>query len=348
MIANSRKRSTLEDVATAARVSRATVSRVVREVPGVDEQIVKRVKSAIQKTGYKANFAARALASGKTQNVAIIFQENFGDLFMNGFWGQVLEGIHSVLEPADLQMTFLINNEQHGKSIPQYLLSNHADGVIFLGTSVDDKLPLLLKRNHIPVVTHGEPYRGSQVSRVIKDEYAIGDIAAQVLIDSGCKNLGAISGNSKIVASNARIEGFATGLKSRGYTLQSKCIESGDFTYRGGYKAIETLLKRNPKIDGVFIASDMMAVGALENLHRLKKKIPDDISLVSCDNSPVGEFTNPKLTTIHCNPFQEGASSARLLRDLIEGESVRSLIFPPELKLRDSTKTITRKAKGTR
>jgi DNA-binding LacI/PurR family transcriptional regulator len=345
VIATSKKRSTLEDVAVAANVSRATVSRVVREVPGVDQDIVKRVKSAIQKTGYRANFAARALAGGKTQNVAIIFQENFGDLFMNGFWGQVLEGIHSVLEAADLQMTFLINNEQHGKTIPQYLLNNHVDGVIFLGTSIEDKLPILLKRNNIPVVTHGEPYQGSQISRVIKDESAIGEIAAEVLLETGCKYIGAISGSSEISASKARIDGFANGLETQGYFLQPKAIESGKFTYRGGYEAIEILLKRNPKIDGVFIASDMMAVGALENLHRLKKRIPEDISIVSCDNSPAGEFTNPKLTTIHCNPFEEGASSARLLRDLMDGESVRSLLFPPELKVRNSTKPIKSKAK---
>jgi DNA-binding LacI/PurR family transcriptional regulator len=343
VIPTSKKRSTLEDVALEAQVSRATVSRVVREVPGVDREIVKRVKSAIQKTGYSANFAARALAGGKTQNVAIVFQENFGDLFMNGFWGQVLEGIHSVLEAADLQMTFLVNNDRHGKNIPRYLLNNHVDGVIFLGTSVEDKLPILLKRNNIPVVTHGEPYKGSYISRVIKDESAIGEIAAEVLIETGCKNIGAISGSSEIAASKARIDGFADGLKNRGYLLQPKAIESGKFTYGGGYEAIENLLKRNPKIDGVFVASDMMAVGALENLHRLNMRVPDDISIISCDNSPAGEFTNPKLTTIHCNPFDEGASSAKLLRDLMEGESVKSLVFPPQLKVRNTTRPIKRK-----
>ncbi|CAN2223407.1 PurR Transcriptional regulators [Candidatus Nanopelagicaceae bacterium] len=333
-----KKRSTLEDVAEVAQVSRATVSRVVREVPGVDQEIVRRVRSAISKTGYRANFAARALAGGKTQNVAIIFQENFGDLFMNGFWGQVLEGIHSVLEASDLQMTFLINNGEHGKNLPQYLLNNHVDGAIFLGTSKNDQLPILLKRNDIPVVTHGEPYRGSQVSRVIKDESAIGEIAANVLLDSKCKVIGAISGSDEIASSQARIDGFTQGLKARGYSLSTKAIESGNFTHRGGYQAVEVLLKRQPNLDGIFIASDMMAVGALENLHRLKKRIPEDISVVSCDNSPAGEFTNPKLTTIHCNPFEEGASSARLLRDLMDGGPVRSLVFPPELKVRESTK----------
>jgi DNA-binding LacI/PurR family transcriptional regulator len=334
----STKRSTLEDVATAAKVSRATVSRVVREVPGVDKEIVKRVKVAITKTGYQANTAARALAGGKTQNVAIIFQENFGDLFMNGFWGQVLEGIHSVLEASDLQMTFLINNDEHGKNLPQYLLHNHIDGAIFLGTSKTDKLPILLKRNNIPVVTHGDPFQGSQISKVIKDENAIGQIAADVLLSSGCEVIGAISGSKAITSSQARIDGFTNELRAKGYKVASESIEPGYFTHRGGYQAIEILLKRKPNLDGVFIASDMMAVGALENLHRLKKRIPKDISVISCDNSPVGEFTSPKLTTIHCNPFEEGASSAKLLRELMEGGPIKSLVFPPELRVRQSTR----------
>lgn len=333
---SSTKRSTLEDVAMAARVSRATVSRVVREVPGVDKEIVKRVKVAINKTGYQANLAARALAGGKTQNIAIVFQENFGDLFMNGFWGQVLEGIHSVLEASNLQMTFLINNEDHGKGLPQYLLKNHVDGAIFLGTSKTDKLPILLKRNNIPVVTHGDPFQGNQISKVIKDESAIGQIAADVLLSSGCKVIGAISGSEAIYSSQARLDGFMAELQNRGYKLNWEAIEPGNFTHRGGYYAIESLLKRIPNLDGVFIASDMMAVGAIENLHNLKKRIPEDISVISCDNSPVGEFTSPKLTTIHCNPFEEGASSAKLLRELMDGGSVKSLVFPPELKIRQS------------
>jgi LacI family transcriptional regulator len=84
-----RDRATLEDGASKAKVSRATVSRVVRHVSGVDAGIVFRVNAAIAKTGYQVNRAARSLAGGKTQNIAIIFREVFGDIFMNGYWGQV-------------------------------------------------------------------------------------------------------------------------------------------------------------------------------------------------------------------------------------------------------------------
>ena len=332
------KRVTLEDVAAKADVSRATVSRVVRQVPGVDKDIVERVTKAIQKTGYRTNLAARALAGGKTQNVAIVFRENFADLFMNGAWGQVLEGIHSVLESTDHQLTFLINLGEHAKGLPQYLLSNHVDGAIFLGTTQEDRIPILLHKNDIPVVVLGEPYQGSKLSCVNGDDVAAGEIAADVLLDGNCKTIGMISGSEELATSHDRVFGFKQGLASRGYKLSENLIVPGNYTMRGGYEAIETLLNRAPKLDGIFVSSDLMAVGALQSLNRLNKKVPDDVSVVSFDNSPSGEFTNPKLSTIHCNPFHVGVSSAELLRDLMQGGPVRSLVFPPELIVRESTK----------
>jgi hypothetical protein len=332
------KRVTLEDVAAKANVSRATVSRVVRQVPGVDEEIVDRVTKAISKTGYRTNMAARALAGGKTQNVAIVFRENFEDIFMNGAWGQVLEGIHSVLEATNHQLTFLINLGDHAKSLPQYLLSNHVDGAIFLGTTQEDRIPLLLQKNDIPVVVLGEPFQPSKVSCVNGNDIAAGEIAADVLIEGKCKKIGIISGSEEISSSQDRVEGFRKGLAARGVKLEERQIVSGGYTMRGGYTAIEELLKRTPDLDGVFVSSDLMAVGVLQNLARLGKKVPKDISVVSYDNSPAGEFTNPKLSTIHCNPVHVGASSAELLRDLMNGGPVRSLVFPPELIVRESTR----------
>jgi DNA-binding LacI/PurR family transcriptional regulator len=332
------KRVTLEDVAAKADVSRATVSRVVRQVPGVDKDIVDRVTKAIQKTGYRTNLAARALAGGKTQNVAIVFRENFADLFMNGAWGQVLEGIHSVLESTDHQLTFLINLGEHAKGLPQYLLSNHVDGAIFLGTTQEDRIPILLHKNDIPVVVLGEPYQASKLSCVNGDDVAAGEIAADVLLDGKCKTIGMISGSEELATSHDRVFGFKQGLAARGYKLSENLIVPGNYTMRGGYEAIETLLNRAPKLDGIFISSDLMAVGALQSLNRFNKRVPDDVSVVSFDNSPSGEFTNPKLSTIHCNPFHVGVSSAELLRDLMQGGPVRSLVFPPELIVRESTK----------
>ena len=333
-----RRKITLEDVAKKAKVSRATVSRVVRQVPGVDPEIISKVNRAITQTGYRTNLAARALAGGKTQNIGIIFRENFSDLFMNGYWGQILEGIHSVLRDSELQMTFLINHGEYARDLPQYLLANHVDGAIFLGASKFDTLPSLLHKGEIPLVVLGEPHSGTQLSRVTGDDNAAGEIAAKVLIEGGAKNIGMIVGSDDIASSADRADGFISSLEKNGYKIQSSAIESGGFTQKGGYEAVGKLLKRVPKLDGLFVLSDMMAIGALEKLSRMGIDVPLKISVIGCDNSPAGEFTNPKLTTIDYNPFEAGRSSGQLLLDLINGGPIRSLVFPPKLVVRESTK----------
>lgn len=338
MVNSLKKRKTLEDVARKAKVSRATVSRVVRQVPGVDPEIVSKVNEAIVQTGYRTNLAARALAGGKTQNIGIIFRENFADLFMNGYWGQILEGIHSVLRNSELQMTILINHGEYARDLPQYLLGNHVDGAIFLGASKSDTLPSLLHKAGIPLVVLGEPHSGTQLSKVVGDDNAAGAIAAKVLLDIGSQKIGMIVGNDDIASSEDRANGFISNLANHGYKIQSNAIESGGFTQKGGYDAVGKILSRVPKLDGLFILSDMMAIGALEKLSRMGIDVPNEISVIGCDNSPAGEFTNPKLTTIDYNPFETGRSSGELLIDLIKGGAVRSLVFPPKIVVRESTK----------
>lgn len=333
-----RNRATLEDVASKAKVSRATVSRVVRRVPGVDPEIVSRVNAAIAKTGYQVNRAARSLAGGKTQNIAIIFREDFGDIFMNGYWGQVLEGIHQILRPEQLQITILINHGEGVKQLPSYLLNGHVDGVIFLGTSLTDKLPLLLQRNNIPVVVFGDPYSGRSISRVMGEEILGGEIAAKELVESGCREIGVISGSEEIATNALRIEGFRAALKRRGYLLNPNHIISGGFTQRGGYEAMDMLIKKYPNVDGVFVLSDLMAIGSLEKLSRLKISVPEQVSVIGFDNSPSGNFTHPRLTTVDTQPKECGISLAEMLLQLISGSEIRSIVFPPKLISRESTK----------
>lgn len=333
-----KKPATLEDVAKKAKVSRATVSRVVRKVPSVNPEIVKKVNIAISQLGYKTNLAARALAGGSTQNIGIIFRENFADLFMNGFWGQILEGIHEALKESGLQMTFLINHGVHAGDLPHYLLSKHVDGAIFLGTSKQDTLPYLLQKAEIPLVVLGEPHSGNQISTVTGDDTAAGGIAAKILLEGGAKNIGMIVGSKDIASSDARSEGFIASLAANGYAIKKNAIASGEFTQKGGYEAVSKILSHYSNLDGLFVLSDMMAIGALEKLNRMNVEIPEKISVIGCDNSPAGELTNPKLTTIDYNPFEAGRSSGQLLIDLIRGGPVKSLVFPPKLVVRESTR----------
>jgi DNA-binding LacI/PurR family transcriptional regulator len=331
-------RPTLEDVARVSGYSRATISRVVRNVDNVDPRIVSEVNAAIKKTGYRINLAARALAGGSTQTIGVVFRENFGDLFQNSYWGQVLEGIYASLSKADYQQVFLINDSEHFKQVENYLINGHVDGVLFLSVSEEDDLLTDVITRGIPVSVFGPAIKNIPIPYVNGDELAGGAIAAEFLLKQGAKKLGVISGGKGINASKYRVQGFTTQLSELNFDFDKSMIQAGDFTREGASKAIEELLKKHPDIDGIFVLSDLMAVGVLEKLRELGKRVPEDILLVSMDNSPTALSTNPQLSSIGYNAFDGGKLLGELILEAIAGKPPRSVTFMPTLFERESSK----------
>jgi DNA-binding LacI/PurR family transcriptional regulator len=331
-------RPTLEDVARVSGYSRATISRVVRNVDNVDPRIVSEVNAAIKKTGYRINLAARALAGGSTQTIGVVFRENFGDLFQNSYWGQVLEGIYASLSKADYQQVFLINDSEHFKQVENYLINGHVDGVLFLSVSEEDDLLTDVITRGIPVSVFGPAIRNVPVPYVNGDEQMGGSIAAEFLLKQGAERLGVISGGKGINASKYRTQAFISYLEGINYHFEKSAIQAGDFTREGAAKATEELLRKHPDIDGIYVLSDLMSTGVLEKLRELGKRVPEDILLVSMDNSPTALSTNPQLTSIGYNAFDGGKLLGELILEAIAGKPARSVTFMPSLIERESTK----------
>ena len=331
-------RPTLEDVARVSGYSRATISRVVRNVENVDPRIVTQVNKAIEETGYRINLAARALAGGSTQTIGIVFRENFGDLFQNSYWGQVLEGVYASLSHADYQQVFLINDAEHFDQVEKYLLNGHVDGVLFLSVSEDDSLLSDVISRGIPVSVFGPSIRNVPVSCVNGDEQMSGAIAAEFLIKQGAKNLGVISGGKGINASKYRTQGFTSYLSEINFDFEKNAIQPGDFTREGAATATEELLKKHPDIDGIFVLSDLMSIGVLEKLRALGKRVPEDVILVSMDNSPTALSANPQLSSIGYNAFDGGKLLGDLILEAIAGKPPRSVTFTPMLFERESSR----------
>jgi DNA-binding LacI/PurR family transcriptional regulator len=331
------QRPTLEDVARESGYSRATISRVVRNVDNVDPKIVSEVNKAITKTGYRINVAARALAGGSTQTVGIVFRENFGDLFQNAYWGQVLEGIYLALSKVEYQQVFLINDAEHFKQVEHYLMNGHVDGILFLGVSDDEALLIDVIAKGIPVSVFGPAIKSVSVSYVNGDEQVSGAMAAEYLLTNGAKKLGIISGGKGINASKFRVQGFTQYLSEAKYDFDKTCNQPGDFTREGAFKATGELLSKHPDIDGIYVLSDLMGIGVLEKLRELGKRVPDDVILVSMDNSPNALSTNPQLSSIGYDAVEAGKSLGELIIDAIAGKPPRSVTFAPTLFERESS-----------
>ncbi|MFJ1901203.1 LacI family DNA-binding transcriptional regulator [Streptomyces sp. NPDC088115] len=338
--------ATLEDVAAVAGVSRATVSRVINGATTVDPALRRMVEEAVGATGYVPNRAARSLVTRRTDSVALVVSERerrpvsepfIGRMFSDPYFGRVVSGLLEVLRPAGIQLVLMLADDRSSRDqLLSYLRHGHVDGVVLISSHADDPLPGLLHDTRLPAVLAGEPRRPTPLTYVEADQRAGAQLAAEHLVSLGRRRIGTVSGPQDMPAGQARLTGFLDALSAHG--IRDVTAVEGDFTHTGGAAAMKRLLHDRADLDAVFIASDLMALGALPVLLRAGKEIPDDIALVGFDDSSAATACDPPLTTVRQPVEEMSAEMARLLLKQISspGEPVPSAIFHPTLVRRRS------------
>ncbi len=330
-----------------AGVSRATVSRVINGARNVDPTLRSAVEAAIATTRYVPNRAARSLVTGRTGSIALVVSEReqravsdpfIGRMFTDPHFGRVVSGLLEVLRPAGVQMVLMLADDEASRDqLVGYLHQGHVDGVVLISSHAEDPLPALLGNSRLPAVLASRPPGPrTAISYVDADQELGGRLAADRLIARGCRRVGTVSGPLDMPASQGRLAGFRAAMAEYGHP--DVVGVEGDFTQAGGAEAMKRLLDRLPDLDGVFIASDLMALGALAVLHRRGRRVPEDVAVVGFDDSDAALACDPRLTTVR-QPVEEMAGEmARLLLHRINspGEPVQSAIFRPTLVVRQS------------
>ncbi|TYB70953.1 LacI family transcriptional regulator [Nonomuraea sp. PA05] len=336
---------TLEDVARAAGVSRATVSRVVNGVRNVDSAIQEAVRRAITATGYVPNRAARSLVTRRTGSVALVVSgagEESGffpsQVFTDPFFGRVVGGIVGFLRPRGIHPVLMFAETPETRAqVLTALRQGDADGAVLVSTHAEDPLPRLLAEAKLPAVLFARPADPVPISYVDVDHRAGARLAADHLVARGRKHVVTISGPLDVPASQARLAGFRDAMAAHGHPFVP-CAEGG-FTYHSGEQAMERLLAEHPGLDGVFVANDLMAQGALLVLRHHGRAVPGDVAVVGFDDSSAATACRPPLTTVRHPVEDMAAEMARLLLEHIEqpGHRPTSIIFDPTLVIRDSS-----------
>ncbi|MEV4623012.1 LacI family DNA-binding transcriptional regulator [Asanoa sp. NPDC049573] len=333
---------TLEDVAQVAGVSRATVSRVINGIRNVNPELHEVVWNAVQATGYVPNRAARSLVTRRTGTIALVVSdaETHDDdpfmsrFFSDPFFGRVVGGLLSTLRPARMQLGLqLVGTDEARKRLVGDLRQGQADGAVVLSLHPDDTLPALLIDAGVPGVVIGRPATPTPISYVDVANDRGAALAADHLVAVGRHRLGMITGPAHVPASADRAAGFRAALS--GNAIPS--VE-GNFTHESGDAAMRRLITDHPDLDGVFVANDLMAQGALSVLRELGHRVPDDIAVVGFDDSSAALAARPPLTTVR-QPLEDmAAESARLLIAHIDNPKLipQTVIFEPTLVARSS------------
>jgi DNA-binding LacI/PurR family transcriptional regulator len=334
------KRVTLEDVARLAGVSRATGSRVVNGSPKVNPQARQAVEDAIASLGYVPNRAARSLMTRRSDSIGVIIPTPNARLFGDPFLLLFLNGIGTALAERDMQLLLLIaQSGEEEKRLEQYVSAGHIDGVVLTALRMDDPLPERLAARGVPVVVNGRPAGGALASYVDADSRGGAKAATAHLIGQGRRRVATITGALDMSAARERLQGYRDAIAEAGLRVDPDLEATGDFTRDGGGLAMIQLLERRPDLDGLFVASDTMAVGALRELQVAGRRIPEDVAIVSFDDQPVAATTVPPLSSVR-HPIEDmSREMVRLLLHTIDtGDFTPAQVtFPTTLVVRESS-----------
>ncbi|PRX45178.1 LacI family transcriptional regulator [Prauserella shujinwangii] len=330
---------TLEEVAREAGVSRSTVSRVINDLPGVSARAREAVNRAIERLRYVPNEAARSLVTRRTNSIALVVSEPGDRVFGDPFFAGVLRGIHAGLAGSKRQLVLMLAGDDagdEGEALENYLCSGHVDGALVVSMHGSDPLPGRLATAGVPVVAGGRPLGGAGVPYVDADNFTGGLLAARHLVSGGRRRIATIAGPEDMAVGIDRLVGWRRGLSEA--DLPTDAVVHSDFSVDGGAAAMAELLRRHPGIDGVFAAADIIAVGALRELTRQGRRVPEDVAVVGFDDSVFATSVTPALTTVR-QPVEEFGRTLtwRLLAQLAgERHLPPSILLPTELVVRGS------------
>jgi DNA-binding LacI/PurR family transcriptional regulator len=332
-------RPTLEAVAALAGVSTATVSRVLNHSPRVSATARASVEDAVAQLGYVPNPAARSLVRRRTDTIALVVSEPDERMFADPFFPAIVHGIGDAIAETELQLVLLLaQGERNQRKVERYVLQGHVDGVIMLCQHGDDALPRTFVAAGVPIVLTGRPRDDTGwIPYVDTDNRGGARTATEHLLVTR-RRVATITGPIDMTVTADRFEGYCDALAAAGIAFEPSLVVHGDFTAESGGRAMEQILASEPDVDGVFAASDLMAVGALRRLQAAGRRVPDDVAVVGFDDVELAVSTSPTLTTMR-QPFAEMTQALTdLLRRRIAGDAGadESVLFAPTLVRRAS------------
>lgn len=333
------KRPTSADVATEAGVSRTTVSFVLngRTDVKIPPATRRRVTEAAERLGYHPHASARQLAAGRSHMIALVLRQTPEQIAGDAVLAETLRGIATAARAASYRVMIEPLEPDGLHSYTGLLRAQHADGLIISGPRTDDPELVALVRDGFPVVLQGS-LPGLDVPSVDVDNVAGARGAVEYLIGLGHRRIACIT-NAPLVYSAAteRLTGYRQALVAGGLAEDPALIEEGAFDAPSGHAAMSALLERTD-LDAVFVASDVVALGAIGALRETGRRVPDAVSVVGFDDIPLAPYVDPPLTTVRLPAFELGQAAGRALLDRIrDPDSQERTLLSTELIVRAST-----------
>ncbi len=325
----------IDEIAKLAGVSKTTVSRVLNDKPDVHEETREKIKKIIAEYDYQPNVFAKAISQKESKILGLVIPYEADYIFSNFFYEEMLKGISTEVNNNGYYLLFCYTIDDNFKR----LVKQHiVDGFILISPGRTDKYIIdLLNSNNIPFIATSKIPGEKNYTYVDVDNFYGASLATEHLISLGHKNIGfIINGPETLASSTDRLEGYKYVLAKYNIDYNENLIKMGNTSISSGYHEMEKILKEAPS--AVFVANDMMAIGAIKAIKKYNMEIPGDISVVGFDDIPLTEIIAPSLTTIRQPAFEKGRIATELLLKYIKsGDKPRSQELDVKLIKREST-----------
>lgn len=324
----------ISDVAKAAGVSLATVSRVLSNQGSVKPSTREHVLQVVKELNYQPNALARQLRTQKTKSIIVIVPN-----IANSLFPEVIFGIESEAESNGYQV--LIAEMRNQPSIEMHYVNaiqqRQVDGIISLSANMTQRLIQQVTQEY-PIVMAVQTFPSETIPSVSIDNAAAARSIMTHLIRMGHKHIAHITSANLHAPYQDRFQSYISALQENNIPVDLDLVGRGDPTIQGGYDQMQALLAKQKPITAVFAAGDTMAIGAMRALKQYGLRVPQDCAVVGFDDIELSSFWEPALTTIRQPARQIGQYAFRKLLSQMNGETMLQLqdILPYELVIRES------------
>lgn len=322
-------------VAKRAKVSTATVSRVLNGFPGVREKTVARVRQAVAEMNYVPNPNARSLREGRTRLFGLIVSD-----INNPFFPELIDAFEALAAAKGIEVLFTHTGYDLTRlqNCIRRMIERSVDGIAIMTSEVREESLQQARRSGVPVVLMNQRKLADKYPNV-SVEYATGfREALDHLLALGHHDIAFVAGPQSLSSAQARKTAFLAACRGHGLSIREEWIATGDMRVEGGRTAMERLLSGSPRPTAVMATNDLMAVGALQAAHAAHIRIPRQLSIVGFDDLPIAGMVHPPLSTIRHPRRDVAARAFTYLQQLLQGKNIP--VDPPlhpHLVIRSST-----------
>lgn len=333
-------RLTMDEIARMAGVSKATVSRVVNNIPdGVSTVTRDRIKRIITDLQYDNDATIEGRRGMRSHAVALILPD-----ITNPFFAELAKEVTA--DARQRGYSVLLGNTEFSKEMEmEYIrafIAKKVDGVILVSVGAEcQKEHQMLGKYHVPCILLDRDVEGMERSAlVVSDNVFAGFSCCELLIRNGSRDVAFISGSVDVSTSIERLEGYKQALKQYDIPFRQDMVRQGNYTMESGYQTVIELERTGLHYSAILAANDMMALGALKALKELDYRVPEQVQIVGFDNIVFAQYLDPPLTTVQQPTTEMGRHAAQLMIDAIEGKLRQKVVLrlQPKLLRRKTTR----------